>query len=180
MRRSLPVILAAVALMLAACAHRPVESAAGSQTAIPAGGSGAESAGAEGTSSSESEGANGATAAAVAAVERSLQRTIHFAFDSSVINADGTAIVAANAKFLSAHPSVRVRLEGNTDERGSPEYNIGLGWRRAEAVRQAMLLQGVSGSQLTMVSYGAERPIDPGHNEAAWAKNRRVDIVYLN
>jgi peptidoglycan-associated lipoprotein len=72
-----------------------------------------------------------------------------------------------------------VRLEGNTDERGSREYNIGLGDRRAQSVRRALLLQGVSEGQLTIVSYGEERPADPGHDEAAWAKNRRVEIVYL-
>src|SRR6185437_8651903 len=107
------------------------------------------------------------------------KRTIYFDFDSAVIKGDGTDIVAAHAKYLSDHTDARVRLEGNTDERGSPEYNIGLGMRRAQAVRQALLLQGASGSQITVVSYGAEHPVDPAHNEDAWAKNRRVDIVYL-
>lgn len=180
MRKCLPMLLAAAALLLAACAHSPTMPNAGStSSAIQGNGSGAQSAGAAGASSTESGGAKGA-AASPAVTPSSLHRTIHFAFNSSVIDSTGTAIVAANAKYLVAHPSAHVRLEGNTDERGSPEYNIGLGWRRAEAVRQAMLLQGVSASQMTMVSYGAERPVDPAHNEAAWAKNRRVDIVYLN
>jgi len=73
-----------------------------------------------------------------------------------------------------------VRLEGSTDERGSREYNIGLGERRAQAVRRALLLQGVAESQITTVSYGEERPAVTGHSEDAWAKNRRVEIVYLN
>jgi peptidoglycan-associated lipoprotein len=180
MRRSFPVLLAAAALMLAACAHKTPQPTAGSSTAVPANEAGAQSAGAAGANSSESGGAT-AEGAGGAPPEVGLlaERTVYFDFDSSVIKGDGTAIVAAHAKYLAAHPSVHVRLEGNTDERGSPEYNIGLGERRAQSVRQAMLLQGVSDSQITTVSYGAERPVDPGHNEAAWAKNRRVDIVYL-
>ncbi len=72
-----------------------------------------------------------------------------------------------------------MRLEGNTDERGSREYNIGLGERRAQAVRRAMLLQGVAETQLSTVSYGAERPAVDGHDETAWGKNRRVMINYV-
>jgi peptidoglycan-associated lipoprotein len=72
-----------------------------------------------------------------------------------------------------------VRLEGHTDERGSREYNIGLGERRAQSVRRALLLQGASDAQLSTVSYGEERPAVAGHDEAAWSKNRRVEIVYL-
>jgi peptidoglycan-associated lipoprotein len=108
------------------------------------------------------------------------QRTIYFDFDSSSIKSDYNALVTAHARYLAAHPTVRVRLEGNTDERGSREYNIGLGERRAQAVRQALMLQGVADSQITTVSYGEERPAVTGHSEAAWSKNRRVDIVYLN
>ena len=107
------------------------------------------------------------------------KRTIYFDFDSAVIKGDGTDIVSAHAKFLSDHADARIRLEGNTDERGSPEYNIGLGMRRAQAVRQALLLQGASAGQITVTSYGAEHPVDPAHSEEAWQKNRRVDIVYL-
>lgn len=107
------------------------------------------------------------------------QRTIYFDFDKSEIKPDYDGIVTAYAKMLGAHPGLKVRLEGNTDDRGSREYNIGLGERRAQAVRQALMLQGVADSQITTVSYGAERPAVEGDNEAAWAKNRRVDLVYL-
>jgi peptidoglycan-associated lipoprotein len=107
-------------------------------------------------------------------------RTIYFDFDSAEIKSDYTAIIAAHAKYLVGNASVRVRLEGNTDERGSREYNIGLGERRAQAVRQALMLQGVADSQITTVSYGEERPAVTGHSEDAWSKNRRVDIAYLN
>lgn len=107
------------------------------------------------------------------------KRIVYFDFDSSEIKGDGTDIVAAHAKYLATNPTARVRLEGHTDDRGSREYNIGLGERRAQSVRRALLLQGASEAQLSTVSYGAERPAVAGHDEAAWSKNRRVEIVYL-
>ncbi len=107
------------------------------------------------------------------------KRTIYFDFDSSEIRGEGTEIVAAHAKYLASRGGMKVRLEGHTDERGSREYNIGLGERRAQAVRRALLLQGATESQLSTVSYGEERPAAAGSDEAAWAKNRRVEIVYL-
>jgi peptidoglycan-associated lipoprotein len=107
-------------------------------------------------------------------------RTIYFEFDSSEVKSDYNALITAHARFLAANPSTRVRLEGNTDERGSREYNIGLGERRSQSVRRALTLQGVTDAQITTVSYGEERPAVTGHTEEAWARNRRVDIVYLN
>jgi peptidoglycan-associated lipoprotein len=107
-------------------------------------------------------------------------RTIYFDFDSSEVKSDYNSLITAHARYLAANPSTRVRLEGNTDERGSREYNIGLGERRAQSVRRALTLQGVAESQITTVSYGEERPAVTGHTEEAWARNRRVDIVYLN
>ena len=177
MRRILTVMVLAAALGLAACASKPVKPAA-SQSAGQAG-AGAESQGA-GSGANAGEGSLG-NQQSVPGPQQGLlaDRTIHFAFNSAVIRGRGIQIVAAHAKYLADHPSARVRLEGNTDDRGSPEYNIGLGMRRAESVRQAMLLQGVSPSQITVVSYGEERPVDPANNPTAWAKNRRVDIVYL-
>ena len=106
-------------------------------------------------------------------------RIVYFDFDSAVIKGEGVDVVAAHAKYLASHPEGRVRLEGNTDERGSREYNIGLGDRRAQAVRRALLLQGAADAQISTVSYGEERPAAAGHDETAWAKNRRVEIVYL-
>jgi peptidoglycan-associated lipoprotein len=107
------------------------------------------------------------------------KRIVYFDFDSSDIKGDGTGVVAAHAKYLASHAGMRVRLEGNTDDRGSREYNIGLGERRAQAVRRALLLQGATEAQTATVSYGAERPAVVGNDEAAWSKNRRVEIVYL-
>jgi len=106
-------------------------------------------------------------------------RVVYFDFDSAEIKGVGVEVIATHAKYLAANPTARVRLEGNTDERGSREYNIGLGERRAQSVRRAMLLQGAADGQITTVSYGEEHPVANGHDEAAWAKNRRVDIVYL-
>jgi peptidoglycan-associated lipoprotein len=107
------------------------------------------------------------------------KRVIYFDFDSSEIKGEGTDIVGAHAKYLATNPAARVRLEGHTDDRGSREYNIGLGERRAQSVRRALLLQGATEAQISTVSYGAERPAVAGHDEAAWAKNRRVEVVYL-
>ena len=105
-------------------------------------------------------------------------RIIYFDFDKSDIKPEFAAIVSANAQYLTAHPGAKLKLEGNTDERGTREYNIGLGERRAQAVRRALMLQGASENQLTTVSFGAERPAVEGDDESAWAKNRRVELVY--
>jgi peptidoglycan-associated lipoprotein len=108
------------------------------------------------------------------------QRIIYFAYDSSDIRSEYAEVVAAHGKFLSSNATVRVRLEGHSDERGTREYNIGLGERRAQTVRRALLLQGVQESQISTVSYGEERPAANGSDENAYSKNRRVEIVYIN
>lgn len=106
------------------------------------------------------------------------KRTVYFAFDSSEVKYDDREVIAAHASYLSNNPTARVTLEGHADERGSREYNIGLGERRANAVRKLMTLQGASSRNLETVSYGEERPADSDHNESAWSKNRRVEIIY--
>ena len=105
------------------------------------------------------------------------QRTIYFAFDSSQIREQYTAMLDAHARYLRDHPNARLRLEGHTDERGTREYNIALGERRAEAVRRALLLRGATRSQLLTVSFGEERPAVLGSGEDVWSKNRRVELV---
>jgi peptidoglycan-associated lipoprotein len=105
---------------------------------------------------------------------------IYFDFDSSTIRSEFADVVTTHARYLSRNASIRLRLEGHTDERGSREYNIGLGERRAQAVRRAMLLQGVAEGQVTTVSYGEEKPAAAGSSEDAWAKNRRVEFAYQN
>jgi peptidoglycan-associated lipoprotein len=107
-----------------------------------------------------------------------LRAIIYFDFDKSEIKPEFLDVVSANARNLTKNPGLKVKLEGNTDERGTREYNIGLGERRAQAVRRALLLQGVADSQISTVSFGAERPAAEGDDEAAWSKNRRVELVY--
>jgi len=106
------------------------------------------------------------------------KKVVYFDYDSSSIHSEDRAIIQAHANYLSQHPGTKVTLEGHTDERGTREYNIGLGERRANAVKQMMLLMGVSSSQISTVSYGEERPAALGHDESAWHLNRRVEIVY--
>lgn len=106
------------------------------------------------------------------------KKVIYFDFDSSVVKDEFTAVVEAHASYLSANPSARVTLEGHADERGTREYNLGLGERRSIAVEQFLQLLGASPSQLQTVSYGEERPLDFGHDERAWQVNRRVELVY--
>ncbi len=105
-------------------------------------------------------------------------RIIYFDFDRSDVRGDYVEVVAAHGRFLAENPGARVRLEGHADERGSREYNIGLGERRAQAVRQLLMLQGASDGQLSTVSFGEERPAAIGSDEETWALNRRVEIVY--
>jgi peptidoglycan-associated lipoprotein len=107
------------------------------------------------------------------------KRVVYFDFDSADIRGDSQSVVAAHARYLAGAAAQKVRLEGHADERGSREYNIGLGERRAQAVRRALLLQGVAEVQLSTVSYGEERPAVAGSDEQAYAANRRVEIVYL-
>jgi peptidoglycan-associated lipoprotein len=107
------------------------------------------------------------------------RKVIYFDFDKSEIKPEFADIVTTAARNLTSNPNLKVKLEGNTDERGTREYNIGLGERRAQAVRRALMLQGVAESQVSTVSFGAERPAAEGDNEEAWAKNRRVEVVYL-
>lgn len=106
------------------------------------------------------------------------ENIVYFEFDSSDLSREARSIVEKHADFLTSNPDVNVRLEGHTDERGTREYNIGLGERRAQAVARVLTARGVSGDQFSVVSYGEERPAVAGSNEQAWAKNRRVEIVY--
>jgi peptidoglycan-associated lipoprotein len=175
MNRAMVALLLAAALCLSACASKPPKPA-------PGGNAGNAAAGSEGAGAGNPNAtAGGAGEDEAAGPQAGLlaKRVIYFDFDSSEIKGEGTDIVAAHAKYLAANPATRVRLEGHTDERGSREYNIGLGERRAQSVRRALLLQGAHDAQISTVSYGEERPAVSGHDEAAWAKNRRVEIIYL-
>lgn len=106
------------------------------------------------------------------------QRVVYFDFDQDVLKPEFQSIVACHAKYLRDRPSARINLEGHADERGSREYNLGLGERRGNAVSSALQGAGGSGAQLSVVSYGEERPTCTESNEDCWARNRRVEIVY--
>lgn len=106
------------------------------------------------------------------------QRSIYFDYDSSEIRSEYRPIIEAHAEYLANHTDTVVTLEGNTDERGSREYNLALGESRAESVKRQMVLLGASAGQIRVVSYGEERPVADGHDEEAWRLNRRVDLVY--
>ncbi len=106
------------------------------------------------------------------------KRVIYFDFDSSQVKEEYRPVVEAHAKYLATNPSARIVLEGHADERGTREYNMALGERRANAVKQLMVLLGADPAQIDVVSYGEERPAVLGHDESAWSKNRRVEIVY--
>ncbi len=107
-------------------------------------------------------------------------RTVFFAFDSSAIRAADRELVRMHGRNLADNPDLSMRLEGHADDRGTRAYNIGLGERRAQAVKAALMVQGAATGQLTTVSYGEERPAMLGSNETAWAKNRRVELTYGN
>ena len=105
-------------------------------------------------------------------------RTIYFEFDSAKLTSESIEILETHGNFIASNGEVTVRLEGHADERGSREYNIALGDRRAQSVRRVLLFQGASTDQLETVSYGEEQPAMSGHNEEAWARNRRVELIY--
>lgn len=107
------------------------------------------------------------------------RRVIYFAYDQSTIEPEYFEILDAHSELLASNPNLTIRLEGHADERGSREYNVALSERRAQAVKQFMDLKGVGSEQSQTVAYGEELPVDPGHNEAAWSKNRRVEIKYI-
>jgi len=105
-------------------------------------------------------------------------RTIYFEFDSAKLTSESIDILETHGNFVAGNGEVSVRLEGHADERGSREYNIALGDRRAQSVRRVLLFQGASSDQVETVSYGEEKPAVSGHDEEAWGKNRRVELIY--
>lgn len=117
-------------------------------------------------------------AAASAAALAMRERIVYFDFDSFVIRAEARPIIEAHGRRLRADDKLRIALEGHTDDRGGREYNLGLGQKRADAVRKALSLMGVADSQMEAVSFGKEKPAVPGNTEAAMQENRRVEINY--
>lgn len=168
-----------LAAVLAACSsgvkldNVPVEDRAG--TATGAGGAGAGGQG----GAVDPRGVSGVSVAGSdAAQPNALTRVIYFDYDSFEVKADSAAALEANARYLNANRTRRVGLEGHTDERGGREYNLALGQKRAEAVRRALSLLGVTEAQMEAVSFGEEKPAQTGLDEGAFAKNRRVELTY--
>lgn len=172
------VTVAALAALLAACgssvkleeapvSDRSASSAAGTEGAAGAGGVGQRS-----ISGVQADGFKpGQGPASVGSV-------VYFDFDSFAVRSDFNPLIEGHAKFLGGNGQRRVNLEGHTDERGGREYNLALGQKRAEAVRRALAVSGVSDGQMEAVSYGEEKPAVQGSGEEAWAKNRRVELTY--
>jgi peptidoglycan-associated lipoprotein len=106
------------------------------------------------------------------------KRRVYFAFDSSAVDDENRAIVEAHAAYLAANKNIKVVLEGHADERGTREYNLALGERRAQAVERMVKALGLTADRIKTVSYGEEKPVAMDHNESAWALNRRVEIIY--
>ena len=106
------------------------------------------------------------------------KRSVYYPFDVSAVQDEDKPVVQAHARYLSQHSDRNVRVEGNADERGSNEYNLALGQRRADGVKKMLVLGGAKSSQIETSSYGEEKPVESGHDEASWSKNRRADIEY--
>ena len=174
MRMTQLILVLASAVALAGCPKRATTLPEGSESA-----SGNQGAATTGVASGGVQTGEQLTAeqTALRELER-LGMIIYFDYDRADIKPEYVSVVAAHARFLNGATTRRVRLEGHADERGSREYNIGLGERRAQAVRRALLLQGVGEVQITTVSYGEERPAEAGNDESAYGRNRRVEIGY--
>ena len=182
-RRTLRSAMLALALgglmfQFAGCSSTKLDEAPVESRAVPADGSAAKPPGAGGSGAPQS---NVATvdlskSAAGAADGPLAQRTVYFDFDSFVGKDEFRPMLEAHAKALGASRSKRMVLEGHTDERGGREYNLALGQKRADAVLKTLVLLGAQDAQLEAVSFGEERPAVPGSDEAAWAKNRRVEL----
>jgi peptidoglycan-associated lipoprotein len=110
----------------------------------------------------------------------SKERSVYFDFDQFVIKASDGPLIERQGKYLASQPGLTIRVEGNADERGGREYNLALGQKRADAVVRALKVYGVGDKQLEAVSFGSEKPAVQGHDEVAWAQNRRVDLAYPN
>jgi len=167
--------LVAAALLAAACASH--DNKAPESTAANDASRGTGSASTAGTASPRDSGSVNGNATADAGPPKG---SVYFDFDSNDVKEQFQPVIQAETRYLSQHPNAKLRIEGNCDERGSREYNLALGQRRAEAVKRVMTVMGVSGNNIETVSFGEEKPAAQGHDEAAWAKNRRDDFRYVS
>jgi peptidoglycan-associated lipoprotein len=173
MKSVLKVLLAAAFFTIAAC---------NKSNTLPDEGAQSVSTGAE-NSGVSTEGSGSGSSIVVSPIEAERQRllqqlVIYFDYDQAEIRPEFNALLQAHGQNLAMNSNAQVRLEGHADERGSREYNIGLGERRAQAVRRVLMLQGATANQISTVSYGEERPAATGSDEESWRLNRRVELVY--
>ena len=178
MSRLLTLSATLACVFAAACSSTPVDT--GAKAATPAATSTANTstpapANRQGQAVSS---AGQAKPAALASTAAPAERSVYFEFDDAAIARQWLDLVERQGQYLSRNASLKVRVEGHTDERGGAEYNLALGQRRAEAVRKALEVYGVKAAQIEAVSFGEERPKAKGHDEPAWAQNRRADIAY--
>lgn len=176
-------LMAMLCIGLAACATHPQNMS--SQNGNGTSGGGTNNGGSGGGMSTTTmgqggQGNGGGNMSLNNANSKLAQRTFYFPFDSSDVAQKYMPILQAHAKYLINHSSAHVRLEGNTDERGTREYNLALGERRSKSIQQILVLDGAPKSQITTVSYGEENPVCTQHNKQCWSKNRRVNLVYTS
>jgi peptidoglycan-associated lipoprotein len=162
-------------LALAAAASLGACATGGSQDAAPGG---AQSGAAAATSGSAAGGQPSGDAVAAARKTLPGNRSVYYDYDRAELTPESRALVEAHARYLRDNPAVKVKIEGNADERGSSEYNLALGQRRAEVVASTLKLLGIPESRMEAVSFGKEKPRKTGHDETSWAENRRSDLVY--
>jgi len=168
-------LLPVCALVVAGCASKDGTSTGGDGAGGMSDGSGS------GAQTWPDDGTSGGSAVPIGDDRAAIvmnERVIYFAFDSADVDDGSVEIIKQHGRYLADNPGEQVRLEGHADERGSREYNIGLGERRSVSVRSLLLVHGAADSQLTTISFGEERPADLGIGEEAWAQNRRVELVY--
>lgn len=173
------IIMLSVALLLAACASEP-QTRVESTDAKPAGQSASTTPGADLAAPMDSAVSAGALSeSAKVAEQKGLQdKSVYFDFDKFVVKPEYRDLLRQHAEILKSHPRDSVTLEGNADERGSPEYNLALGGKRARTVRTQLILLGIAGARIHEASFGEERPRASCHEEKCWQQNRRVDFAY--
>ena len=181
MKKTVGICLVAAVVALSGCSSNRGPQASGG---LSANGQGANAYGAGGNSAyshglGSSEGFGLAKVCQIAPPQPGDNQHYFFAFDKSNIKPQATQSLHNQSQYLNSHSGVKARIEGNTDDRGSREYNIGLGWRRARAIASMLEQYGVNKKQLVLVSYGAEKPVAFGHTPQDYQCNRRVDLKYI-
>jgi peptidoglycan-associated lipoprotein len=168
----------ALAILLAGCQQNPPaeKGAAVEERNVTAGSTGASTSGSTGANVAATNTGQGNPLRDPRSILS--KRSVYFDFDSYAVKDDYRSLIDAHGKYLQGNRTARMTIQGNCDERGSREYNIALGQRRADAVKRMMLLDGATDPQIETVSFGKEKPRNSGHDESAWAENRRDDFVY--